>query len=130
MALHVIKFHQYMDQANIHHEDALMKMFMYSLEGDARQWYMSLPISNISSLKDFNAAFFLYCKRIYPAECLFDRCCEGYALYIHSSVADSSSSVDEAYGYVMKEEEDIFVDETLSSFDFQLDKQEEVIFYK
>ena len=43
----------------------------------------------------------------------------GYALYIHYPVADSPSSVDEAYGYVMKEEEDSFVDETLSSFYFQ-----------
>ena len=36
-AHYVIKFHQYMDQLSIHHEDILMKMFMYSLEGYARQ---------------------------------------------------------------------------------------------
>ena len=35
-AHHVIKFHQYMDQLSIHHEDVLMKMFMYSLDGCAR----------------------------------------------------------------------------------------------
>ena len=34
---HVIKFHQCMDQLSIHHEDVLMKMFMYSLDGCARQ---------------------------------------------------------------------------------------------
>ena len=71
LAHHVIKFHQYMDQLSIHHEDVLMKMFMYSLDGCARQWYITLPASSISSLKYFHDAFYSYCKRIYPAECLF-----------------------------------------------------------
>jgi hypothetical protein len=38
-AQHLTDFHQCMDQLDIHHEDVLLKMFMYSLEGDARQWY-------------------------------------------------------------------------------------------
>jgi hypothetical protein len=38
-AQHLIDLHQYMDQLDIHHEDVLLKMFMYSLEGEARQWY-------------------------------------------------------------------------------------------
>jgi hypothetical protein len=32
---HLIKFHECMDQLDLHHEDVRMKMFMYSLEGDA-----------------------------------------------------------------------------------------------
>jgi hypothetical protein len=67
-ALHLIEFHQCMDQLNIHHEDALMKMFMYSLEGDARVWYRSLPASNISSLREFHVAFNEQCKRYFPAD--------------------------------------------------------------
>ena len=102
---HVIKFHQYMDQLSIHHEDVLMKMFMYSLDGPARQWYRTLPPSSISSFKDFHDAFYLYCKRIYPAECLFEDCCRGYALYIQGLEAYFSSSKDEAGGYDMKEED-------------------------
>ena len=35
-AQHLIEFHQHMDQLDIHHEDVLLKMFMYSLEGNAR----------------------------------------------------------------------------------------------
>lgn len=35
LANHLLKFHKVMHQLNIHHEDVLMKMFMYSLEGDA-----------------------------------------------------------------------------------------------
>ena len=33
---HLVKFHEYIDQLDLHHEDVRMKMFMYSLEGDAR----------------------------------------------------------------------------------------------
>jgi len=83
-AHHVIKFHQYMNQLNVHHEDVLMKMFMYSLDGYARKWYKTLPASSISSLKDFHDAFYSYCKRIYPAERHFQHCCEGYALYMQN----------------------------------------------
>jgi hypothetical protein len=53
-AQYLIKFHECMDQLHIHHEDVLMKMFMYSLEGDARQWYRYLPLGSISSLKIFH----------------------------------------------------------------------------
>jgi hypothetical protein len=48
---HLIRFHQCMAQLNIHQEDVLMKMFVYSLEGDAHEWYRSFPPSSISSLK-------------------------------------------------------------------------------
>ena len=61
----------------------------------------------MSSLKYFHDAFYSYCKRIYPAECLFEHCCRGYALYIQGLVVDSSSSEDEAGGYAMKKEEDL-----------------------
>jgi hypothetical protein len=63
-------------QLGVLHEDVLMKMFMYSLEGDSRQWYMSLPPSIISSLKYFHVVFHAYCKRIYHVEILLEHCCE------------------------------------------------------
>jgi hypothetical protein len=55
-----------------------MKMFMYSLDGDARKWYFSLPPSNISSLKDFHRVFNEHCKKIYPSESICHNYCEGY----------------------------------------------------
>ena len=58
-------------------------------------------------MKYFHDAFYSYCKRIYPAECLFDHCCRGYALYIQGLVANSFRSKDEASGYAMKKEEDL-----------------------
>ena len=77
-AQHLIEFHQYMDQIDIHHDDVLLKMFMYSLEGNARQWYRSLPICSISSIKYFHAAFYVYCKRIYFPDLLLEDCCEQF----------------------------------------------------
>jgi hypothetical protein len=60
---HLVKFHEYIDQLDLHHVDVRMKMFMYSLEGNARQWYQSLPSSSISSLTKFHTVFIKHCKR-------------------------------------------------------------------
>jgi hypothetical protein len=51
LADHLLEFHEVMHQLGIHHEDVLMNMFMYSLEGDYREWYRSFPPASISSLK-------------------------------------------------------------------------------
>jgi hypothetical protein len=37
IAQHIFTFRQCMDQIGTLHEDVLMKMFMYSLKGDARE---------------------------------------------------------------------------------------------
>jgi hypothetical protein len=68
---HLLEFHEVMYQLGIHHEDVLMKMFMYSLEGEAREWFRSLPPSSISSLKYFHVAFHNHCKKYFSNECLF-----------------------------------------------------------
>jgi hypothetical protein len=83
---HLIKFHECMDQLDLHHEDVCMNMFMHSLDGDARQWYFSLPPSNISSLKDFHTVFKKHCKRYFSDEFLFEYCCEKYEL--HDEIGD------------------------------------------
>lgn len=72
-----------------------MKMFMYSLEGDVHEWYRSLLLSSIASLKDFHATFDSYCKRMYSTELLFEECCEEYELHFQHIINNSSSSVDE-----------------------------------
>ena len=73
---HLLKFHECMDLLDQQHEDARMKMFTYSLYDDACQWYFSIPLSSISSLKDFHKAFTEHCKRCYSDEFAFDNCCE------------------------------------------------------
>jgi hypothetical protein len=77
-AQHLWEFHELMHQWEIHHEDVLLKMFMFSLAGDARKWYHSLPPASISSLAEFHAAFTAYCQKLYPSELIFHNCCEGY----------------------------------------------------
>jgi hypothetical protein len=44
LAQHLWEFHELMHQWEIQHEDVLLKMFMFSLAGDARKWYHSLPL--------------------------------------------------------------------------------------
>jgi hypothetical protein len=80
-AEHLLKFHECMELLNLQHEDVRMKMFMYSLYGDAGKWYFSLPSSSISSLKDFHKAFNQRCKKFFPDELLFDNCCEEFNLH-------------------------------------------------
>jgi len=56
-----------------------MKLFFYSLDGDALIWYGALPQSTVSSLKDFHATFNSSCKILYPSEFLFEDCCECFS---------------------------------------------------
>ena len=77
-AQHLHEFHELMHQWGIHHEDVLLKMFIYSLAGDAREWYHSLPPASISSLGGFHAAFNRHCQRYYSSEFFCYNYCEGY----------------------------------------------------
>ena len=72
---HLMRFHQCMVQLDICHEDVLMKMFFFSLEGDAREWYRSLPPYSILSLKEFHRVFHHRCERLYAQEILLENCC-------------------------------------------------------
>jgi len=67
-AWHFHEFHELMHLWEIHHEDVLMKMIMFSLDGDACEWYQSLPPASISSLEQFHAAFNKHCQRYYSSE--------------------------------------------------------------
>jgi hypothetical protein len=87
-AEHLIKFHECMDLLDLQHEDVRMKMFMHSLDGDARKWYFSLPPSSISSLKEFHRVFNEHCKRYFSDEFLFENCCEEYELNNEIEVID------------------------------------------
>jgi hypothetical protein len=51
---HLREFHELMHQWEIHHEDVLMNMFMFSLAGDAHQWYQSLPPASIVTCSTTN----------------------------------------------------------------------------
>ena len=100
---HSIEFHQYMDQLGIHHEDVLLKMFMYSLEGNSRQWYRSLPISSILSIKYFHIVFYVYCKSIYSIDLLLKDYCEQFKFKKSLSNNDQYSLTDEIHEEIFQE---------------------------
>jgi hypothetical protein len=75
-ALHLHEFHELMYQWGIHHEDVLLKMFMFSLAEDAREWYFSLPPASISSLAKFHACFNRHCRKFYSSKFIYYKCCE------------------------------------------------------
>jgi len=49
---------------------------MFSLAGDAFEWYHSLPSASIPSLREFHAVFNRNCKRYYPSQLICHNCCE------------------------------------------------------
>ena len=75
---HLLEFHEHVHQWGIHHEDVLMNMFMYSLEGYACKWYQSFPPTSISSLEHFHAAFNMHCQKFYSSKLICHSCCEEY----------------------------------------------------
>ena len=75
-SLHLFRFHKHIHKLGVGcHEDSLMKMFMFSLEGYARSWYEGFPVGSLSSLKDFHTIFHEHFKRHYPSLLLLQDCC-------------------------------------------------------
>jgi hypothetical protein len=99
-AQHLFEFHKIMDQLDIHHEDFLMKLFMFSLGGDTRLSYKSLIPSHISSLKEFHVAFHKYYKRVYSSEFLFEDC---WNIKFTKHICEESEH-DSNYGQIHEEE--------------------------
>jgi hypothetical protein len=127
-AQHLREFHELMHQWEIHHEDVLLKMFMFSLAGDAREWYHSLPPASISSLSEFHAAFNRHYQKFYSSEFICHSCCEECEdseqdmAVSHEGCEDKRRYKDEDPG----EEEDALgeVRELVKSLSAQLDRWE------
>jgi hypothetical protein len=94
---HLFEFHKLMEELNVHHKDVLMKMFMFTLGKDARLWYKYLTHSSIPSLKCFHALFHQHCRRIYPAEILFEDCCNTCPLKEEERIEISQVDEDDQY---------------------------------
>ena len=54
---HVQMFSDLMGNYEISHEDSHMKLFVQTLEGDARDWFSFLPACSISSWDELYSAF-------------------------------------------------------------------------
>ena len=75
-SLHLVRFHMHINKLGVTlHEDSLMKIFMVSLEGDARSWYEGLPSEILCSLTDFHTVFHGHFKDQYPSLLLVQDCC-------------------------------------------------------
>jgi hypothetical protein len=79
-AEHLLDFHDCIHRLQVAHEDVLIQLFYFSLEGIAHDCYRSLPIASIISLVDFHAAFHVFCKENFPAELLYPECCHEFNL--------------------------------------------------
>jgi hypothetical protein len=98
-----------------------MKVFMYLLEGGAREWFISLSPSSISSLKYFHVAFHNHCKKYFLADLFLEHCCEEFGSYIQQSIISSSSSENERDISIEEVEEDLFTYESSSNSFIQKD---------
>ena len=68
VAIHLFRFHKHIHKLGVGwHEDSLMRIFMISLEGDARSWYEMLPPGSLSSLKYFHTTFHEHFKYEHPS---------------------------------------------------------------
>jgi hypothetical protein len=79
-AEHLLDFHDYMHRLQVVHEDVQIRLFCFSLEGIARDWYRSLPNASISSLAKFHAAFHLFCKTKFSTDLLYPECCHEFSV--------------------------------------------------
>ena len=59
-------------------EDCLMKMFMETLEEEARSWYEGLLSSSLFSLEDFYSVFCVNYKESYPSLVLVEKFCGNF----------------------------------------------------
>jgi len=126
-----------MHQLGIYHEDVLMKMFMTSLDGDAREWYTYLPTNGIASLKYFHVLFHFHCKIFYPNELLYENCCneEFNSVTEHKEIdyaiseQERAFTIENDYSYLMAPslihsenyiEQKIIFDEEVQSFESSL----------
>jgi hypothetical protein len=96
-AEHLLLFHDFIHQLHIMHEDVQIKLFRYSLKGAALDWCRSLPIASIDSLHSFHAAFNSFCKDYFPAECLYENCCDEFSLFHEDSASHENHICDEVF---------------------------------
>jgi hypothetical protein len=54
---HLAAFSKLLDDFEVEHEDVAMRMFVSTLEGEARTWYKSLPDASIDGWDSFQAKF-------------------------------------------------------------------------
>ena len=54
---HIVDFYAYADNLNIGHKDVWMRVFVQSLEGDVRKWFISLTTGSITGIETLDETF-------------------------------------------------------------------------
>ena len=54
---HLASFYSYVDNQNIEHEDVWTRLFVQSLDGEARKWFRSLPVGSIIGIDALDEIF-------------------------------------------------------------------------
>ena len=54
---HLVALYSYADNQNIEDEDVWSKLFVYSLDGEARRWFRSLPPGSINGIEALDEIF-------------------------------------------------------------------------
>jgi hypothetical protein len=67
------------------------------LKGAALEWCQSLPASSIHSLTGFHTTFNSFHKDYFPADCLYENCCEEFSSLHEASAGPEDQVRDEAF---------------------------------
>jgi hypothetical protein len=54
---HLAAFYGYVDNLNIANEDVWMRVFVQSLDGEARKWFRGLPLGSIVGIEALDVFF-------------------------------------------------------------------------
>jgi hypothetical protein len=96
-AENLLDFHKSIHRHNITHEDVRINLFRYSLKGFSLEWFRSLPAASILSLTGFHTAFNSFCKDYFPADCLYENCCEEFSSLHEASAGPEDHVHDEDF---------------------------------
>jgi hypothetical protein len=88
----LLYFHEYLLKLKFLHEDVLIKLFRYSLDGAAHDWCRSLSIANVSSLKSFHISFHSFYEDKFSVDFLYQECCHEFDLLYKGSYNHERSS--------------------------------------
>jgi hypothetical protein len=76
-----------------------MKMFIFSLDGDAREWFQSLTPTSIPSLREFHATFNKHCQQFFSSKLIFYNFCEEYIDCVQGLTISNEICENERYEY-------------------------------
>jgi len=97
----LLDFQECMLKLKFIHEDVMIKLFIYSLEGESHDWHRSLSIVGVISLKGFHFSFHSFRKEKFSYDFLYPKCFHEYDFLCKYDNHERNTCVEE---YVVIEE--------------------------